>query len=114
MVLDHICRKEDVVLVTLNHRLNVFGALHLPRLFGDEFTESGCVGMLDIVAALQWIRDNVSSFGGDPDRVMIFGESGGGRKVSTLLAMPVAKNLFHSAVIESGAILRVTSEEEGA
>lgn len=109
----NICNKEDVVLVTLNHRLNVFSATHLANLIGEEFAESGCVGMLDIVAALQWIHGNISQFGGDPDRVMIFGESGGGRKVSTLLAMPVAKGLFHRAVVESGAVLRVTTEEEG-
>ncbi len=109
----NICNKEDVVIITINHRLNMFGATHLPDIVGSQFVESGCVGMLDIVAALRWINVNISRFGGDPGRVLIFGESGGGRKVSTLLAMPVAKGLFHRAVIQSGAILRVTTPDDG-
>jgi para-nitrobenzyl esterase len=109
----HLCVREDVVVVTLNHRLNVFSATHLGGILGEDFAQSGCVGMLDIISALHWIKKNIQQFGGDPDRVMIFGESGGGRKVSTLLAMPTAKGLFHRAAIQSGAILRVSTEEDG-
>jgi para-nitrobenzyl esterase len=98
----NLAKRGDVVLLTLNHRLNVFGFLHLGDLAGDQFAESGNVGMLDLVHALAWVRDNIAHFGGDPNNVTIFGESGGGRKVSTLLAMPPAKGLFHRAIIESG------------
>ena len=98
----NLCRRGDVVVVTLNHRLNVFGYLHLGDLAGADYAASGNVGMLDIVHALRWVRDNVAEFGGDPDNVTIFGESGGGRKVSTLLAMPDANGLFHRAIIQSG------------
>jgi para-nitrobenzyl esterase len=98
----NLAKRGDVVLITLNHRLNVFGFLHLGDLAGDQFAQSGNVGMLDLVHALAWVRDNVRHFGGDPGNVTIFGESGGGRKVSTLLAMPAAKGLFHRAIIESG------------
>jgi para-nitrobenzyl esterase len=98
--------KHDVVVVTVNHRLNAFGYLYLADLGGAKYANSSNVGMLDIVAALQWVHDNISSFGGDPANVTIFGQSGGGAKVSTLLAMPAAKGLFHRAVIESGASLR--------
>jgi para-nitrobenzyl esterase len=79
---------------------------------GSDFSLSGGVGMLDIVAALQWVRDNIDRFGGDPNLVTIFGQSGGGRKVATLMSMPVAKGLFHRAVIESGALLRLTTKED--
>lgn len=99
----NLCKRGDVVVCSINHRLNVFGYLHLGDLAGDErYTESGNAGMLDIVHALQWIRDNIERFGGDPGNVTIFGESGGGRKVSTLLAMPAARGLFHRAIIQSG------------
>ncbi len=98
----NLAKRGDVVVITLNHRLNVFGFLHLGDLAGAQFAESGNVGMLDLVHALKWVRDNIRHFGGDPDNVTIFGESGGGRKVSTLLAMPDAKGLFHRAIIESG------------
>ncbi|MDX1383137.1 MAG: carboxylesterase family protein [Thermoanaerobaculia bacterium] len=104
-----LCRRGDVVVVTLNHRLNAFGSTYLAEIVGPDFAASGCAGILDIVAALEWVRDNIEAFGGDPGRVMIFGESGGGRKVSTLLAMPAAKGLFHAAVIQSGAVLRLRS-----
>jgi para-nitrobenzyl esterase len=98
-----LCQRGDVVVVTLNHRLNLFGYLYLAGLGGGErFADSGNIGQLDIIAALQWVRDNIAAFGGDPGRVMIFGESGGGGKVSTLLAMPAARGLFHRAAIESG------------
>jgi para-nitrobenzyl esterase len=107
-----LARTSDVVVVTINHRLNVFGFTHLAAA-GNEFALSGSVGMLDIVAALQWVRDNIERFGGDPRLVTIFGQSGGGRKVATLMAMPDAKGLFHRAVIESGAVLRLTTPEDG-
>src|SRR3954471_2879157 len=97
-----LARKGDVVTVTVNHRLNVFGYLHLGEVFGPDYAQSGVAGMLDIVQALEWVRDNIASFGGDPSNVTIFGESGGGWKVSLLMAMPGARGLFHKAVIQSG------------
>jgi len=97
-----LARKGDVVTVTVNHRLNVFGYLHLGEVFGADYAQSGVAGMLDIVQALEWVRDNIAAFGGDPRNVTIFGESGGGWKVSLLLAMPGARGLFHKAVIQSG------------
>jgi para-nitrobenzyl esterase len=103
-----LVKRGDVVVVTLNHRLNVFGFLHLGDIAGKEFVGSGMVGMMDIVLALQWVRDNIAAFGGDPSNVLIFGESGGGRKVSLLLTMPSAKGLFHKGIIESSPCLRVT------
>lgn len=101
----NLARKGDVVVVTLNHRLNVLGFLDLSA-YGEKFKESGNVGLLDIVAALQWVNRNISYFGGDASNVTIFGQSGGGGKVSTLLATPSAKGLFHKAIIQSGAMLR--------
>ncbi len=101
-----LAAKQDVVVVSVNHRLNVLGYLFLGEAGGSEFEASANVGQLDLVASLQWVRDNISAFGGDPNRVLIFGQSGGGGKVSTLLAMPSAKGLFHRAVIQSGASLR--------
>jgi para-nitrobenzyl esterase len=101
----------DVVTVTVNHRLNVFGYAHLAELLGADFESSGNAGMLDIVQALAWVRDNIERFGGDPGNVMIFGESGGGAKVSTLMGMPDAKGLFHRAVIQSGPGIRVETPE---
>lgn len=98
--------RHDVVVVTANHRLNAFGYLYLADLGGAKYSSASNVGMLDIVAALEWVRDNIANFGGDPGNVTIFGQSGGGAKVSTLLAMPAANGLFHRAVIESGASLR--------
>jgi para-nitrobenzyl esterase len=97
--------KGDVVVVTVNHRLNVFGYLYLAA-FASEFADSGNVGMLDLVAALRWVRDNIAGFGGDPRNVTIFGQSGGGAKVSTMLAMPAANGLFHRAIIQSGSYAR--------
>jgi len=97
-----LARKGDVVTVTVNHRLNVFGYLHLGELFGADYAQSGIAGMLDIVQALEWVRDNIAAFGGNPGDVTVFGESGGGWKVSLLMAMPGARGLFHKAVIQSG------------
>jgi para-nitrobenzyl esterase len=98
----NLARRGDVVVVTISHRLGALGYTYLRHAGGDAFAASGNVGMLDIVAALAWVRDNIAEFGGDPGRVLVFGESGGGQKVSALLAMPPAKGLFHRAVIESG------------
>ena len=105
------CR-HDVVVVTVNHRLNVFGYLYLAELGGDKYRESSNVGMLDIVAALEWVRDNISEFGGDPNNVTIFGQSGGGGKVSTLMAMPAAKGLFHRAICESASAIKGLPKDE--
>jgi para-nitrobenzyl esterase len=102
-----LARRGDVVVVTVNHRLNVFGYLHLAELGGHS--SSGQAGMLDIVLALEWVRDNIAAFGGDPANVTIFGESGGGAKVSMLQAMPPAHGLFHKAIIQSGPGLRAVS-----
>ena len=107
----NLAAKHDVVLVGVNHRLNIFGFLHLGEIGGERFAKASNAGMLDIVAALEWVRDNISNFGGDPNTVMIFGQSGGGRKVETLLAMPSAKGLFHRATIESGAALQVAGRD---
>lgn len=99
---DGLARRYDVVAVSLNHRLNVFGYLNLAEAMGPDYAGSGTVGMQDLVLALRWIHDNIEAFGGDPDNVMIMGQSGGGMKVSTLMAMPSAKGLFHKAAIQSG------------
>ena len=107
----NLARRGDVVVVNVNHRLNIFGFLHLADIGGAEWAHSGNAGMLDIVAALRWVRDNIAAFGGDPGNVTIFGESGGGGKVSVLLAMPEARGLFHRAVIQSGAAIRVSTRE---
>lgn len=105
----NMARKQDVVMVTLNHRLNSFGFLYLPDAGGAKYAHASNVGMTDIVLALEWVRDNISRFGGDPKNVTIMGQSGGGGKVSTLMAMPPAKGLFHRAIVESGADLRGVS-----
>jgi para-nitrobenzyl esterase len=106
-----LARRGDVVVVTVNHRLNVFGYLALGH-YGEGFEDSAVAGVLDMVQALEWVRDNIASFGGDPDTVMIFGESGGGAKVSTLMATPAAKGLFHRAVVQSGAMIRFPGQED--
>jgi para-nitrobenzyl esterase len=97
----NLCRQGDAVVVTLNHRLNLFGYLYLAGL-STEFPDSGNVGMLDLVLALEWVRDNIDRFGGDPQRVLIFGQSGGGAKCATLMAMPAARGLFHRVLTMSG------------
>lgn len=103
-----LSRFGDVVVVSVNHRLSTFGFLHLVDSGAPaDFAQSGMAGMLDLSAALAWVKENIEGFGGDPDRVMIFGQSGGGAKVSGLMAMPSAKGLFHRAVEMSGAMLRV-------
>ena len=101
--------KKDVVVVSVTHRLNILGFLDLSTC-GEKYKYSGNVGMLDVVQALQWVRDNIKEFGGDPENVTIFGESGGGGKVGSLLCMPPAKGLFHKAIIMSGTILNVNTK----
>lgn len=101
--------KNDVVVVTINHRLNAFGYLYLGDIAGEEYKDSGNVGMTDCIRALTWVRDHIERFGGDPNRVMIFGESGGGRKTSVLMAMPGAQQLFHRCVVQSGSALRMNT-----
>lgn len=106
-----LARKHDVVVVTVNHRLTVFGFMYLAGVGGEKFARSSNIGMLDIVASLEWVRDNIAAFGGDPGCVTIFGQSGGGGKVSVLMAMPPAKGLFHRAIVQSGAALKGASKD---
>lgn len=101
-----LARKHDVVAITVNHRLGALGYLYLAELGGERYADSGNLGNLDIVAALEWVRDNIVAFGGDPANVTVFGQSGGGGKVSCLMAMPAAKGLFHRAIVESGAAIK--------
>lgn len=98
-----LARVGDVIVVTLNHRLNLLGYLDLSA-YGEKYRHSANVGMWDIIAALRWIRENIAAFGGDPDNVTLFGQSGGGGKVATLLQMPAADGLYHKAIIQSGAL----------
>ena len=104
-------REQDVVLVGINHRLNLFGYLYLGGL--SEKYAAGNPGNLDLVLALQWVQNNIARFGGDPGNVTLWGESGGGGKINCLMAMPVAKGLFHKAIVESGSTLRIASQETG-
>ena len=108
----NLAHSGDVVVVGINHRLGVLGQTYLGEALGSEFAASGSVGVQDIVLALEWVRENIGHFGGDPNLVTIFGQSGGGRKVATLMSMPSAKGLFHRAIIESGALLRLTTQED--
>jgi para-nitrobenzyl esterase len=101
-----LAKKGDVVVVTINHRLNIFGYLHLEDIGGEAFAGSGVAGMLDIELALKWVQNNIEAFGGDPDNVTIFGESGGGRKVSVMMGMPSSRGLFHKGIIQSSPGLR--------
>src|SRR5229473_318849 len=103
---ESLARNHDAVVVTHNHRLNVYGYLNLAHLGGEEYASSANVGMLDLVAVLEWVRDNIKTFGGDPDCVTIFGQSGGGGKVLALMAMPAAKGMFHRAIVQSGPFLK--------
>jgi para-nitrobenzyl esterase len=107
----NLVNMRDVVLVHLNHRLNLFGFLYLGDLAGERYAD-GNAGMLDIVAALEWIRDNIANFGGDPGNVTVFGQSGGGGKVSTLFGMPAAKGLFHRGIAMSGTQVRSITREQ--
>jgi para-nitrobenzyl esterase len=108
-----LAKRGDVVVVTVNHRLNVFGYMNLAR-FGDRFADSGAAGVLDMILALTWVKDNIAAFGGDPGQVMIFGESGGGSKVCTLMACDAANGLFHRAVVQSGPRLRHADPDASA
>lgn len=107
----NLCRNGDVVVVTLNHRLNLFGFLYLAEL-ADEYVDSGNAGILDLVLALQWVKDNIEQFGGDPNRVLIFGQSGGGAKCATLMGMPAARALFHRVITMSGQ--QITASRPGS
>jgi para-nitrobenzyl esterase len=108
---DRFVREQDVVLVGVNHRLNVFGYTYLGEL--SPKYPAGNAGQLDLIAALEWVRNNIAYFGGDPQNVTIFGESGGGAKISALMAMPAAKGLFHKACVQSGTALRASTAEQG-
>jgi len=103
---EDLAANQDVVVVTLNHRLNIFGFLCLEGHGGAAQGYATNVGMRDIVLALEWVRDNIAAFGGDPGNITIFGQSGGGMKVTTLMAMPSARGLFHKAIVQSGPFLR--------
>jgi para-nitrobenzyl esterase len=103
---ENLARRGDVVVVSLNHRLNVLGYLNLAK-YGERYASSANVGMLDIIAALEWVRENIAGFGGDANTVTIFGQSGGGGKVGALMGMPAAKGLFHRAIVESGSMMRL-------
>jgi para-nitrobenzyl esterase len=109
-----LCRRGDVVVVTVNHRLNAFGFLYLAGLDPHTYSDSGNVGMLDLVLALKWVKNNIAEFGGDPSRVLIFGQSGGGAKCATLMAMPVAHGLFHRVMTMSGQQVKGASIEIAA
>jgi para-nitrobenzyl esterase len=101
----NLARDQDVVVVTLNHRLNVFGFLNAAAIGGEQYAQSVNLGLQDIIQALRWVHENIAAFGGDPGCVTIFGQSGGGRKVSTLLGMPAARGLIHRAIVQSGPAL---------
>jgi para-nitrobenzyl esterase len=107
---ERMSRRGDVVVVSLNHRLGPLGFLNLAP-YGEKYASSANLGMLDIIAALEWVRDNIANFGGDPGNVTIFGQSGGGGKVGALMAMPAAKGLFHRAIVQSGSFLRAVLPE---
>jgi para-nitrobenzyl esterase len=108
---ESLARNHDAVVVTHNHRLNVYGYLNLGHLGGEEYASSANVGTLDLVAVLRWVRDNSTTFGGDPGCVTIFGQSGGGGKVLALMAMPAAKGLFHRAIVQSAPFLKSLSPD---
>ncbi|MCJ1962118.1 carboxylesterase/lipase family protein [Novosphingobium mangrovi (ex Hu et al. 2023)] len=108
----NLAARGDVVVVTINHRLGASGLTDFSRVLGEDFADSANLSIKDMVAALEWVKANIAAFGGNPDLVTIFGESGGGWKVNTLLGSPVAKGLFHRAVVESGPLTRFASHEE--
>jgi para-nitrobenzyl esterase len=108
---ENLSRSGDIVFCSVNHRLGPLGFSNFAKVGGEKYSDSGNVGMLDLVAALEWVRDNISNFGGDPSNVTIMGQSGGGAKVCTLTAMPKAKGLFHKAVVLSGASLQSAEKE---
>ena len=108
---ENLSRRGNVVVISLNHRIGVLGFLNLAE-FGEKYASSANVGMLDVVSALEWVRDNVASFGGDPGNVTIFGQSGGGGKVGVIMAMPAAEGLFHKAVVQSGSLMRQLTPDQ--
>ena len=110
----NLAKKEDVVVVSVNHRLNIFGYLHLAGIGGDKWKQATNVGVQDLVAALQWVKDNIEGFGGDPDRVTIFGQSGGGGKTTTVMAMPSARGLFHRSIAQSGYAIRGQAADDAS
>jgi para-nitrobenzyl esterase len=97
-----LCKRGDVVVVSVNHRLNAFGYLYLARFGAEKWADSGNAGQLDLILALRWVKENIAEFGGDPENIMVFGQSGGGAKIATMMAMPAAKGLFHRAATMSG------------
>jgi para-nitrobenzyl esterase len=107
-------RRGDVVVVSLNHRVGAAGFLNLASIGGEKYAASANVGLLDIIAALEWVRDNIANFGGDPGNVTVFGQSGGGGKITALMAMPRAAGLFHRAIVQSGSMLRMPGPEATA
>ena len=107
-----MARHHDVVSVTVNHRLNILGFFDASEIGGSAYEDSVNVGMTDLVASLEWVRDNIANFGGDPDRVMIYGQSGGGSKVTTLMGMPSAKGLIHRASVQSGGGGNIPTKEQ--
>jgi para-nitrobenzyl esterase len=107
-----MARHHDVVSVTVNHRLNILGFFEVSEIGGSAYEDSANVGMTDLVASLEWVRDNIANFGGDPDRVMIYGQSGGGSKVTTLMGMPSAKGLVHRASVQSGGGGNIPTNEQ--
>jgi para-nitrobenzyl esterase len=109
-----MARRGDAVVATINHRLNVFGHCYLGAVLGEDFQQSGNVGSLDLVAAMGWVRENIAGFGGDPNNVMIYGQSGGGRKVSLCYAGADAQGLFHKGVVQSGAHLKIQTPERAS
>ena len=106
--------RGDTVIVSINHRLNLFGFLYLADLLGPDYADSGNAGVLDIIAALRWVKDNIAAFGGDPGNVTLFGWSSGGSEVSQILAMPAADGLIHKAIVQSGSILTLRTRETAA
>lgn len=110
----NLAKKEDVVVVSVNHRLNLYGFLHLADIGGRKWERSANVGMQDLVASLEWVRDNIEEFGGDPDNVTMFGQSGGGGKTTTLMAMPSAEGLVHRSIAQSGSALSGQSADEAS
>lgn len=109
---NNLAKSGNVVVVNVNHRLNVFGYSFLAEHADERFATSGNAGQLDLIAALQWVQANIEEFGGDPSNVTVFGQSGGGLKISTLMAMPAARNLFHKAIVQSGSGLKVKEPSE--
>lgn len=107
-----LARRGDVVVATINHRLNVFGHCHLAERLGNEYRSSGNAGVLDLVRAMRWVRENIAAFGGDPENVTIFGQSGGGRKVSMCFGSPMSSGLFDRGIVQSGSHLLVHTPEK--